>query len=231
VITAMSVKEVILTAYKLQSFEVVSSDSPVLRSRVDITAKAASPASASELQRMLQPLLAERFNLKAHRETREMDALILVRADRAGRLGPNLKASAATCTDSGSGTNRVALATGAATADRTPCGFLPAEGPGRIIATGIDMATLAGTLAPSQGRPVINQTGLEGRYDVDVTYTPEVFSAAALARRGAAAPPHVDPDGPPLPTALRDQLGLKLEARRLPLSVLVIDSIDPLTAN
>jgi uncharacterized protein (TIGR03435 family) len=230
-ITAISVQEVILTAYKLQSFYLVAINSPVLKQRVDIIAKAPSSTTAAELQRMLQPLLAERFNLRIHRETREMNALLLARVDSNKRLGPQIKPSDALCADSGSGTNRVALARGPATAEGTRCGFMPTEGPGRIRAIGIDLQTLAGTLAPSQGRPVLDQTGLDGRYDVDVTYTPEVFSTSALARRGAVAPPQVDPDGPPLSTALREQLGLKLEPKRVPLSVLVIDRIDPLIEN
>jgi uncharacterized protein (TIGR03435 family) len=230
-ITAMPVQEVILTAYKLQTFELLAMDSPILKQRVDIVAQATSPATAAELQGMLQPLLAERFNLKIHRETREMDALLLSRADNTGRLGSKIRPSDAPCAEGGGGTNRAALTRSTVTAEGAPCGFLPADGPGRIIAVGIDMATLAGSLAPSQGRPVVDNTGLEGRYDLEVTYTPEAFSAAALARRGAAAPPNVDPNGPSLPTAIREQLGLKLEPKRLPLSVVVIDSIGPLTEN
>src|SRR4029434_2904820 len=107
------------------------------------------------------------------------------------------------------------------------CGVMPTDGPGRIVANGIEMRGLANEL-PSQGRPVVDMTGLTGRYDVDLTFTPEVFSAAALERRGTTAPPNVDPNGPPLATALVDQLGLKLEAKRAPISVVVIDRIDML---
>jgi uncharacterized protein DUF3738 len=57
------------------------------------------------------------------------------------------------------------------------------------------------------------------------------FSAAALTRRGATAPSGVDPDGPPLSTALQDQLGLKIEPRRVSVPVLVIDRIEPLTSD
>jgi uncharacterized protein DUF3738 len=56
----------------------------------------------------------------------------------------------------------------------------------------------------------------------------EVFSAAALERRGTTAPSGVDPNGPPLATALVDQLGLKFESKRAPISVVVIDRIDTL---
>jgi len=53
-----------------------------------------------------------------------------------------------------------------------PCGFMPADGPGRIIANGIEMATLAGNLAVSLGRPVPDTTRLDGRYDVDLSTPP-----------------------------------------------------------
>ncbi|HVG70273.1 MAG TPA: TIGR03435 family protein [Vicinamibacterales bacterium] len=73
------------------------------------------------------------------------------------------------------------------------------------------------------------RTGLTGRYDVDLTYTPSAFSAEALAQRaGATAPPGVDPAGPPLLTAVQEQLGLKLEPTRGPVNVLIIDRVEPL---
>lgn len=108
---------------------------------------------------------------------------------------------------------------------------MPTDGPGRIVANGIDMRAFAGELAPSQARPVVDMTRLDGGYDIDFTYTPEVFSAAVLARRGTAPPPNVDPNGPPLATALVDQLGLKLEATRAPIAVIVIDRIEMLIAD
>jgi uncharacterized protein (TIGR03435 family) len=104
---------------------------------------------------------------------------------------------------------------------------MPTDGPGRIVANGIEMRGLANEL-PSQGRPIVDMTELTGRYDVDLTFSPEVFSAAALERRGTTAPPGVDPNGPPLATALVDQLGLKLEGKRTPIEVVVIDRIEKL---
>ena len=93
------------------------------------------------------------------------------------------------------------------------------------------MIALAGLLAPPQRRPVLDETGLKGRFDIDVTYTPEAFTASALAQRGSTAPPGVDPDGPSIFTALQDQLGIKMESRRAPVSVVVIDHIEPLSEN
>jgi uncharacterized protein (TIGR03435 family) len=228
VITAMVLQDVIQAAYGIQPFELVTIDSPVLKQRIDVVAKADAPVkSARELQQMLQPLLAERFKLAVHRETRELNALVLLRANKDGRLGPKMRKTEGACDTLGIGSNGFARGD----VPTALCGILPTDGPGRIVARGIDMVTLAGLLAPSQRRPVLDQTGLQGRYDIDVTYTPEIFSAATLAQRGAPPSPLVDPDGPPLPTALQDQLGLKLEARRAPVAVVVIDHIEPLIEN
>jgi uncharacterized protein (TIGR03435 family) len=99
------------------------------------------------------------------------------------------------------------------------------------MAHGIDIAGLAAELAPSQRRPLIDRTGLTGRFDVELKWTPDAFSAAAIAQRpGATLPPGVDPSGPPLTTALQDQLGLKLMPVTAPITMLVIDRAEPLTA-
>ena len=231
-LTSLTVAEVIQIAYGIQSFELVGNGSPVLKQRIDVVAKATPPTTAAEMQQMLQPLLEERFRLVAHREMREMDALLLVRINER-KLGPKMMSTAIECKGVGT-VNSFALNSRPAQSG-TPqerCGMMPTDRPGRIVANGIDMRRLAAILAPSQGRPVIDRTGLDGQYDVDVTYTPEPFSAAALARRGAAAPANgVDPNGPTLATALEDQLGLKLEARRASVPVVVIDRIEALIAD
>jgi len=233
VLTAITVKEVIQGAYGVQGFELVNVDSPVLSQRVDIEAKTERPvASAVELQQMLQPLLAERFNLKVHRDTQERNALVLSLANRDGRFGPRMKKTDKVCDAMGTAVTRFALANPRTPGDQTACGILP-SGVGRIVAIGIDMPVVVGLLAPSQRMSIVDQTGLQDRYDIDVTYTPEPFSAASLAQRGGTLPAgvDVDPNGPSLSEALRDQLGLKLEPKKMPVPVLVIDHIEPLTEN
>jgi bla regulator protein BlaR1 len=239
VITAAPVKFVIQGAYGVQPFEIINVDSPVLNERVDIEAKTERPVgSVMEMQQMLQPLLADRFKLAVHREMREMNALVLVLARNDGKLGPKMKKSQAQCDGLGTAVTRFIVAPPTPTGERPkpndvpPCGFAP-SGAGRIVGTGMDIASVIGTLAPSQRMSIVDQTGLEGRYDIDVTYTPEPFSAASLAQRGGTPPPgvNVDPNGPSLFTALEEQLGLKLQAKKMPVPVLVIDHIEPLTEN
>jgi len=231
VITNMSVQDIIQAAYGLQSFELIAPDSPVLKQRIDITAKTDLPSkSVAELQQMLQPLLADRFKLAVHRETRETNALVLTLANKDGRLGPKMKKTDTACDTAVAASPRFAAAEASARREASKCGMQPG-GLGRIVANAIDIGTLAGTLAPSQRRPVVDQTGLQGRYDIDVTYTPEAFSASALSVRGATAPPGVDPNGPSIFQALQDQLGLKMESRRVLVPMLVIDHIEPLSEN
>jgi len=225
----MPLRQVILSAYSIQPFQLVNAPEWLTTERVDLVAKAESPVPVSEVQQMLQPLLAERFKLVVHHEMREMDALALVLVNKDGRLGPNIKKSEGDC--AGVGTNRFAFTPEQPVGASPPCGIQPA-GLGRIVATGIDMLGLAALLAPSQRREVIDRTGLVDRYDVNVTYTPEAFSAGALAQRPAGVDrPNVDPNGPPLPTAIQQQLGLKLESTRAPIDVIVVDRIEALVGD
>jgi uncharacterized protein (TIGR03435 family) len=195
--------------------------------RVDVVAKAPSPAPVTVLQRMLQPLLAEYFKLSAHRETRDMDVLAMVLATP-GRLGPQLKESLDACDDIVGTPGGFARAPEGARNERGACGILPG-GAGRIVARGLDMPGLAAYIGMSPGRMLIDRTGLTGRFDVDLTYTPSIFASDAPGRRGSP-PPGVDPTGPPLITALQEQLGLKLQPMRAPIEVVVIDHAEPLAA-
>jgi uncharacterized protein (TIGR03435 family) len=231
VVRAMTVQEVIQGAYAVQSFQLVNLDSPVLRERIDTEAKTEHPvASVAQMQQMLQPLLTERFKLEVHREMREMNALALLLANKDGRFGPKMKKTDSPCDALGTGITRFVLTAPVSPRERPACGYMP-TGAGRIVGIGLDMPAIVGLLAPSQRLPVIDQSGLQGRYDIDLTYTPEPFSAPALAQRGGTPPPGVDPDGPSLFTALEDQLGLKLLPKKMPVPVLVIDHIEPLTEN
>jgi uncharacterized protein (TIGR03435 family) len=191
--------------------------------RVDVVAKAPSAVSVTVLQQMLQPLLAEYFKLSAHRETRDMDVFAMVLATP-GRLGPQLKPNLE-CDDVVGSPGGFARAPEGAPNARGTCGILPG-GAGRIIARGLDMPGLAAFIGTTPGRMLIDRTGLAGRFDVDLTYTPSIFSGDAPERR--TPPPGVDPSGPPLITALQQQLGLKLQPLRAPIEVLVIDHAEPL---
>jgi len=226
-LTNISIRELIQDAYGLP-FPALLLNVPdwARTDHVDVVAKAPSAAPVTVLQHMLQPLLAEYFKLSVHRETHEMDVLAMVLATP-GRLGPQLKPSLDACDELVGTPGGFARAPEGAANERGTCGILPG-GAGRIIARGLDMPGLAAYIGTTPGRMIIDRTGIAGRFDVDLTYTPSIFSTDAPERR--SPPPGVDPTGPPLITALQDQLGLKLQPLRIPIDVLVIDHAEPLAS-
>lgn len=187
--------------------------------RYDITAKAARefrptpPGPPAEMLLMLRALLEDRFKLKVHREPRELPAyeLVVVRPGAAG-----LRKSDVDCD--------ALFAAGQVT--RPEAGIRPRCGVsnGPVGPTG-DTGLIAGAFSMSQfaqflqrvGRPVIDKTGLTGRYDFDLAFAP-------LGSSPADAPS--DPARPSFLIALEEQLGLKLQSTNGPLDVIVIDSIE-----
>jgi uncharacterized protein (TIGR03435 family) len=117
--------------------------------------------SGAQMQQMLQPLLAERFKLVVHPESREMDAFVLTLA-KDGRLGPKIKKSDRDCGD---------FTSPPLPGERPACGFTP-SGVGRIVGVGLDMPAIIETISPGgspTGRPMVDESGLQDRYDIDVT--------------------------------------------------------------
>jgi uncharacterized protein (TIGR03435 family) len=144
---------------------------------------------------LVRALLEGRFQLRAHRETRDRQIyqLLVDRPDR--RLGPGLRISTTDC--------RVAR-----------CGLLQA--PGSAGGLGVTIPQLADALAPFAGRLIVDRAGLEQAFDIDLKWTPEATPAS---------------DAPGLTTAIREQLGLRLESARGPVDVLVVDGVSRLTPN
>ena len=185
--------------------------------RFDITARAAGPINDEERRLMMQALLADRFKLVARRERRELTVLALMLARTDGKPGPNLVESKG-CTPPA---NPAAPAASQAGAQTPVCGSKPG-GPGRLILTGSSISQFTSLLALALGRTVVDKTGLTGRYDLDLTYMPE--------RQFPTGPenstPTSDVNAPSIYTAVREQLGLKLEQQRDQEEVLVIDHIE-----
>jgi uncharacterized protein (TIGR03435 family) len=176
---------------------------------------------------MLAALFVERFNLKAHYEKRDLPVFELRTLRGDDRLGPSLKRAPA---DIDCAALRLAGKLSRPSAPPapgkvSPCMFLIY--PGRIVAGTMPMAALASFLSNQVERFVIDRTPYEDRFDFELTWTPE--SVATAGPSAANAPPPqgggVASDPPSLITALREQLGLRLESATAPTSVLVIDSI------
>jgi uncharacterized protein (TIGR03435 family) len=98
-------------------------------------------------------------------------------------------------------------------------------GGGQLSAGSTPLSQLAISLGPMVQRVIVDRTGLSGNFDFDLKWTPDQMPQGAPPP-GAPPLPAADPNGPSLFTALQEQLGLKLEAERGPVEVLVIDSVD-----
>jgi uncharacterized protein (TIGR03435 family) len=160
-----------------------------------------------------------------------MDVYALVLANKDSRLGPRMVKSTTDCAALGAAPRNTLTPT--KPGDTPACGAVP-SGAGHMVFKGFNMDAFTKILSlATQGRQVIDQTGLTGGYDIDLQYTPEPLSAAAIAARGGPPPQFansgVDPNGPSLFTALAEQLGLKLESKKVTLDMMVIDHIEPPT--
>jgi uncharacterized protein (TIGR03435 family) len=230
------VKLLIQNAYFLQDFQIVGGPSWIDSDRFEIDAKAEGNPTRDQLFRMLGPLLEDRFQLKTHRETRELPVYALAIA----KNGPKLtapKEGACSALDP-SGPPPPPPRPGQPLSP--PCGHLGVLGERagvRIQGGQIAIPELIRILAMVMGRPVLDRTGLSGTYDISVVFFPDSLAAGlnhqVKAGDGSAAPPATAPDnGPPsIVTALQEQLGLKLDSAKGPVEVLVIDHIERPTAN
>jgi len=197
--------------------------------RYDISAKAEGRASAAEmLGPMMQTLLEERFQLKVHVEAKES----LVYALTIARTAPKLtSAKDGECVPLDLN-NRELWGTGGP----TPCGMPKTsikDGLTILEMAGATMEEFAGRMPLVQsGRPVVDKTGLGGRYNIHLEFVREL-SSGSIRINGVDQPSPLPADtaGPSVFTALEDQLGLRLRPDKAPLNVVVIDSVQKPVAN
>lgn len=227
--------DLIRQAYTVQRSQLVGLPDWTETARYDIVAKAEGDIAPTPpgsppgpITFMLQDLLEERFKLRTHRETREMPiyALTLARSDR--KLGAGLRPSTTDCAAMRGRGARMGMPPGPPPAGERPlCGMRMA--PNQVIAGGVPLAPITQVLSQLTQRVVIDRTGLEGNFDIDLTFTPDRMP------QGPPPPgvqiPSFDPHGPSLFTAVQEQLGLKLESERAPIEVLVIDHVERPTAD
>ena len=201
--TNVTPKLLILNLYGLPDFRLADVPSWAAEERFDVAGRSTGPVGRDEISAMVRSLLADRFQLRAHRETRELPTYALVSASPARRPGQALRTSSIDCSTD---------------ADRSKCSTRIT--PRSLTATGMTMARLAATLTGIVGRVVTDATGMAGSYDLELTFAPE-------GPLPPGAPPSAaDTDAPSIFTAVQEQLGLKLDGGRGPVEVLVIDSIE-----
>jgi uncharacterized protein (TIGR03435 family) len=190
--------------------------------RFDINARASSDVPPDEMRRMLRSLLADRFKLVVHTEAREFPVYVLSTSRSDRKLGPKLRESDAACAKESR--NFVPAGPGGPPA----CGDFR-MGARSLIARGMFMPVFAQVMRGRVGRPVIDRTGLDAAYDLELEWSSDL--GLQQAPQGAAGASELTPDGLSLFTALQEQLGLRLQADRGPVDVLIIDSADQPTAN
>lgn len=232
----MPLRQLLRVAYDLPDFQLVGGPDWQTSRRFDIQARAEAPVTGIDAMRpLLKQLLADRFQLRTHTEMREIPiyALMVSRDDqRPAKIVPSTincstarREWAESMAKREQGTSTDRLPTG----QSQPCAIGPvpttAARSMRMRGHAVSMAELAAFLTPQAGRLVQDRTGLSGLYDWELTFSPAVRTPTAqLPGSGMPLPAPPPSDSPSLTTALQEQLGLKLEAARGPVEVIVIDS-------
>jgi len=203
-----SLSDLMTFAYGLHPRQITGGPAWLESEVYDLEAKPDGEGQPNDKQwkTMLQKLLADRFKLTFHRDKKELSVYAIVVA----KGGPKLTKS-----------------------EGDPNGLpgLFFRGLGVLPARNANMADFAGVMQGAVlDRPVVDQTGLQGRFDFTLTWTPDEFQFTSL---GVRVPhPTDDPAAPPdLFTAIQQQLGLRLESTKAPAEVLVIDRVEKPSAN
>ncbi len=205
-VTNLSLQWIIQNAYGIREYQLVDAPGWTTR-RYDIVATFAPPdAAQDEVRLMLQRLLAERFGLRVHREERRLSIYELTQS-RPGLLGPKLKPS-----------------------PQNDCAEAPMAAPHcrRFVTTffikGLwSMTQLARALEQVMGAPVVDRSRMTGIFDIDLQWGTGSFGQA-ISTIG------VDEQAALL-TALREDLGLRLDTTRAPYEVIVVDAVSTPTPN
>jgi uncharacterized protein (TIGR03435 family) len=221
----VTVRSLIRQAYDVRDFQVSGGLGWLDTQRYDIIAKGdGTGVSDDEMGKMpddqrkafeaqfllkLQMLLADRFQLKVHRETKEGPIYALIVA----KGGPKIKSARGE-----PGLGRLTVRKGDA---------------GQTVITGnsVPMTALASSLSSRVGRTVVEMTNLKGDYDFKMSFTPDMGPLPGSSADGTDQPARLDIGGPSIFTALQEQLGLRLEARKGPVEVVVIDSVQKASEN
>ena len=226
--SALALKLYLGMAWRLKNYQIVAPDW-MTSTRWDITAKLPQGSNSKQIPEMMQALLLDRFQMKMHRETREIPVYGLV----IGKGGLKLKDSPANPAEKG-GEPAAQSANAAMTSGGTTVtygnGAYFTIGNNRFEGKKLSVAVIADALSRFADRPVIDMTGLEGSYDFSMEFSPEDFRAmmirAAIAQGTVVSPEALKlldaSSGDTLFNAV-EKLGLKMESRKAPIEILVID--------
>jgi uncharacterized protein (TIGR03435 family) len=227
----------IIFAYKItdsSQFQSLAQSMPswAQSDKFDIEARVDGAPPKEQVQLMLRSLLEDRFKLKAHFETKQQPIYALV-LDKPGVTGAQLRShpADAPCVERPGD----AMATIAATAPPPYCGTALYRHDGRfhlrfissnMKQIAIALGGAAGLMGGMETRAAIDQTDLQGLFDVDLEFSPETPTAA-----GPIAGPQADGAGPTFSDALKSQVGLKFVKQTGPVSTLIIDHVEKPSEN
>jgi bla regulator protein blaR1 len=224
-ITGANLKTLLAYMYDVREFQISGGPGWINSERYDIVAKPeratgsdsapADPGKLTDDQRKtfleqtrqrMQSLLAERFHLSVHRETKEAPVYALAVSKSGSKLQPA----------KGGGPDKMRM------------------GRAEITGEAVEIQMLVMPLANILGRPVVDKTGLAGKFDFKLEWTPDPnqsFGNFGPPPPGAEAPPPGDPSGPSIFTAVQEQLGLRLESEKGPVEMVVIDRVEKPSEN
>lgn len=232
----VTLRDLVRVAYDVTDMQVTGGPPWAGDDRFEIEALTREDVTADAARQMLRRLLADRFALAVREETRELSVSILAMNRDDNRLGPRLRPSPAECAPvtpppflamvppppppPPGGAGRTL------TLGVTPYRCLTMVVTGHLSMRGVTMNQFASRLGALLARIVVDRTGLEGDFDLDLTYAPDP-GTPPLMINGTA----VTIDAPALPSALREQLGLKIDGGRVPTRVVVIEHAEAPTGN
>jgi uncharacterized protein (TIGR03435 family) len=230
--TNVTLRMLLTLAFNVRNFEISGATGLIDSERYDIEAKAGeSKPTAEQSRSMLQALLADRFKLAAHRETKEMPIYVLLPDKNGVKL-----------TEPKEGSCVVFVPNSPPPLPGQPRPVYCSDiriGPNSISGAKIPMAGFVAELSVVLGRPVVDKTGYTGTFDVRLEFSSEGMASYGVGGFGGPVPlppgvggDAVDPDSrPTIFTAVQEQMGLKLESQRGPSETLVIDHIEKPAAN
>lgn len=200
----ISLRWCIAFAYRVKEYQ-ISGPAWLGSLKFDILAKGSEGTRHEQLPDMMQALLAERFQLQLHHETKEFTVIAL----GVGKNGPKLKESSLELSGGRDGA-KIGMS-------------MSATGVGRMEVKEGNMAALANSLSRLLGRPVVDNTGLTGRFDFDLEYSRDDSNGMMLmpAASGGALPAAPEP-GVSIFSSIQ-RLGLKLDAQKVPMDAIVVD--------
>lgn len=224
----MPLRRLIFVAYRLRDFQISSGPSWINSQRYNIEAETNGHDGSDTMLLMLEGLLEDRFHLRYHHETRSGPVYLLTTAKRGSKMqaascvpfDPNnlLKQSQLSAQERNRQCGGISRSAGA----------LDGNGMSMEDAAGPAFQSLAGQLSLVLDRPVINRTGLTGRFDVHLRWNGDqaMIGSPSNADDPISPPNPTDQTGPSIFTAVQEQLGLKLDAGKSPVDNFVIDHVE-----